>query len=127
MRRYVGTTLLVLLISVWGSIAVAADKYDGWIFYSGDELYRTCKSGDPADQQTRTAYVCGTMDAWTARYILTGKKLYPICLPTLPGTTTCARLADIVTKDLDEHPDLRKSVPAGAIGSALQQAYPCKG
>jgi hypothetical protein len=124
MKSFSSVAFLILVCAATASSA--ADKYDGWDFYSGEELYRTCKSKDAADQQTCSAYVCGVMDAWTTQYILGEKKTYPICLPMLPGALTCGQMGETVLTYLDDHPDIRKSGAAGAVSYALMIAYPCK-
>ena len=104
----------------------AADKYDGWSFYMTEELYRICKSDLATDAASCAGYVCGVIDAWSAEYILTGKKLYKICLPTTPGSLTCAQIAGAVSKYLDDHPAARQGTAGGSVSYALQQTFPCK-
>lgn len=119
MKTWLVLTLLVLPI---GEV-YASDKYDGFSFYLGEEIYQTCRSKDDNSRQACAAYVCGAMDAWSADYILNRRKTYSICLPV---GTTCRQLADVTLKYLEENPGQRSTAASGLVGMALKQAFPCK-
>jgi len=101
----------------------ANEKFDGWEFYSAKELHDWCGSPNSVDQEKCAAYVCGAVDAWAAENIITGKQLYSICLPT---GTTCHEISKAVQDFLTHNSMAQKSGAGGAIGYALQQAYPCQ-
>jgi hypothetical protein len=123
-RGFLWTVAIVVLVATGSRASHSDEKYNGWTFYSADELYRICKSQDVGDHRACTSYVCGVLDGWSAEYILNGRKTYSICLPE---GATCQRLSDTTVAFLDKNSEARKSGAAGVIGYSLQQAFPCRG
>jgi hypothetical protein len=118
------STALILLAGWLGSdAAVAGETYDGWMFFEGTELRELCSSSQIEKRKSCAMYICGMIDGWAAEYIITGKKLYRICLPK---NVTCDQLAIAVTEHLQAHPESQKSGGGGVVGYGLQLAYPCK-
>jgi Rap1a immunity proteins len=124
--------LLTVVVALCGasvcSRAATLDnvKDDGFSsLYPGNDFFKLCSSSEADSQHACSAYVCGVVDALSAEYIMTGKRNYSICLPTLTTTMTCGQIAGAVTKFLVDNPEGRASAAAGAIGYALQRKFPC--
>jgi hypothetical protein len=105
-----------------GHHASASEKFDGFSFITGEEIYKLCRSGEASDQRACAMYVCGMADGWQTEFLFTGKKPFQYCLR---AGTTCQELGALIPKFLDENPWLRPSAAGGVVSTALVKAFPC--
>lgn len=122
-RRICILTAATCALAVLGAQnARASEKFDGFSFISGEEIYKLCRSGEASDQHACAMYVCGMIDGWQMEYIVTGKKPYQFCLR---AGTTCSELGALVPKFLDDNPKIRASAAGGVVATALVRTFPC--
>src|SRR5260370_40151612 len=105
---------------MWGLAAAgvpavkASEKFDGFSFITGEEIYNLCRSGEASDQRACAMYVCGLVDGWQTEFLFTGKKYFQFCLP---AGVTCQVLGASVPKFLDENPKIRQSAAGGVVSA----------
>jgi hypothetical protein len=78
-----------------GHHASASEKFDGFSFITGEEIYKLCRSGEASDQRACAMYVCGMADGWQTEFLFTGKKPFQYCLR---AGTTCQELGALIPK-----------------------------
>ena len=88
-------------------------------FYSGNDILRFCTASNAVDQAVCGGYIVGVSDG---SVLLTGPTI--ICIP---AGVTVKQLKDIVIAYLQRVPELRHLAAGGSVGTALFQAFPCKG
>ncbi len=119
----------ILLIAVAACAAMTAhaqrnDEQDGWPYFSGEELYGWCRSGDVADRRACEIYVCGLSDGMATALMINHKRPYRICLR---HGMTCGPVSEVVVKYLEAHPADRARPASELAGEALRDAFPCHG
>lgn len=122
-------TLAVLLAgAVQADAWITTTHHDGDVplyrgahksFSNGNELWLQCNSGAQSDGYALcAAYIVGVADVFQAQ---NGNN---ICVPP---DAIVGQVADVVTKYLREHPELRHCSSQSLIWVALTDAFPCKG
>ena len=121
--------ICILALAMWATaipsvkIVYASEKFDGFSFLTGEEIYKLCRSGEASDQRACAMYVCGMVDGWQAEEIINHKKSFQYCLR---AGVTCKELGASIPKYLDENPETRQSGAGGAVLNVLVHKYGCQ-
>jgi hypothetical protein len=128
------TVALALAVFVF-PVSSAIQERDG-PQTSGNEFIRMCsaidKSGKSDEEMVRATacvyYVTGVVDGihleWAFAYANTNKESpTPFCLP---NKVEGGQIVRVTIEFLRNHPERAHSATSTVIGSALQEAFPCK-
>lgn len=86
----------------------------GW--KSGNNLYESCKSGQPLQYADCASFAMGIYDA---------SELFSQPLH-VPSQITASQLHDIVLKYLENHPERRHLPASFLVWTAIREAYPAE-
>jgi Rap1a immunity proteins len=101
------------LFAAAAALLMATSAHAGFGFYDGAKLYDQCNREVTT---ICTGYAAGLADALM--------QSNAICLPP---NVTLGSVADIIARELANHPELRHHSAASIATKALQKAFPCPG
>jgi len=108
---------LFLLIA---NSAQASDR--GVYFYTGNQLYQACTSGNQAEKGVRYGYAVAVVD----RFALDNSGAGECVRASIPEGVTQGQIKDIVIKYLNDNPEKRNWMASVLVVNAIIAAFPCQ-
>lgn len=109
---------LVIIACFLAAPAAAEEKARA--FRDGNSIYEICSTNTPTSTAQCVSYTLGAMDMLLAFQSVGSEAMF-----CLPEKARPQQLSDILVKHLRDHPEERHFSAAGAMISAMSNAFPC--